>query len=68
VIAIGYAPMHSLRPLRLIQEGILGTLKLAKNLMIDNAARRRVLAMRWVFERYRRNLSAIYVIAQKQRQ
>jgi hypothetical protein len=69
VIAIGYAPMHLLRPLRLIQdEGILGTLKLAKNLMIDNAARRRVLAMRWVFERYRRNLSAIYVIAQKQRQ
>ena len=67
VVAIGYAPMHLLRPLRLIQdEGILGTLRLAKNLMVDNAARRRVLAMRWVFERYRRNLSAIYIVAQKE--
>ena len=67
VVAIGYAPMHLLRPLRLIQdEGILGTLRLAKNLMVDNAARRRVLAMRLVFERYRRNLSAIYIVAQKE--
>jgi len=66
VIGIGYAPMHLLRPLRLIQdEGILGALRLAKNIMFDDAARERVLAMRWVFERYRRNLSAIYLIAQK---
>ena len=65
-VEIGYAPMHLLRPLRLIQdEGILGTLRLAKNLVGDNAARRRVMAMRWVFERYRRNLSAIYIIAQR---
>ncbi len=69
VVAIGYAPMHLLRPLRLIQdEGILGTLKLARNLMVDNAARRRVMAMRWVFERHRRNLSAIYIVAQKEPQ
>jgi len=34
--------------------------------MVNNAARRRVLAMRWVFERYRRNLSAIYIVAQKE--
>lgn len=67
VVAIGYAPMHLLRPLRLIQdEGVLGTLRLAKNLMVDHAARRRVLAMRRVFERYRRNLSAIYLVAQKE--
>lgn len=66
VIAIGYAPMHLLRPLRLIRdEGIIGSLRLAKNLMVDNAARRRVLAMRWVFERYQENLSAIYIVAQK---
>lgn len=31
--------------------------------MVDNAARRRVLAMRWVIERYQ-NLSAIYIVAQ----
>lgn len=66
VVGIGYAPMHLLRPLRLIQdEGVLGALRLARNLMFDDAARERVLAMRWVFERYRRNLSAIYLIAQK---
>jgi hypothetical protein len=34
-------------------------------LMFDNAARERVPAIRWVFERHRRNLSAIYFIAQK---
>jgi hypothetical protein len=66
VVSIGYAPMHLLRPLRLIRdEGVLGALRLAKNLLFDAAARERVLAMRWVFERYRRNLSAIYLIAQK---
>ena len=66
VVTMGYAPMHLLRPVRLIQdEGILGALRLAKNLMMDSASRRRVLAMRWVFERYRRNLSAIYIVAQK---
>ncbi len=66
VIGIGYAPMHLLRPLRLIQdEGILEALRLAKNIMVDDAARERVLAMRWVCERYRRNLSGIYLIAKK---
>jgi SAM-dependent methyltransferase len=68
VVSIGYAPMHLLRPLRLIQdEGVLGALRLAKNLLLDDVARERVLAMRWVFERHRRNLSAIYLIAQKDR-
>ncbi len=66
VVSIGYAPMHLLRPLRLIQdEGIVGALRLAKNVIFDDAARERVFAMRWVFERYRRNLSAISLIAQK---
>jgi len=47
IVALGHAPMHLLRPLRLIQdEGILGALRLAKNLMVDNAARRQVMAMR----------------------
>jgi len=66
VVAIDYAPMHLLRPLRLVQdEGVLGALRLAKNLLLDSAARRRVMAMRQVFERYRRNLSAVYIVAQK---
>lgn len=66
VLDIGYAPMNLLRPLRLIQdEGLLGTLRLARNLVIDEAARRRVMAMRWVFRRYRPNLTAVYIVAQK---
>lgn len=66
VVALGHAPMHLLRPLRLIEdEGVFGALRLVRNLMKDNAARRRVMAMRWVFERYRSNLSAIYMVAQK---
>jgi SAM-dependent methyltransferase len=66
VVSVGYAPMHLLRPLRLVRdEGVLGALRLARNVMFDNAARERVLAMRSVFERYRRNLSAIYLVGQK---
>ncbi|WP_298252975.1 class I SAM-dependent methyltransferase [Bradyrhizobium sp.] len=66
VVAIDHAPMHLLRPLRLLQdEGIVGALRLGKNLVLDGPARRRVLAMRQVFERYQRNLSAIYIVAQK---
>ncbi len=66
IVTTAYAPMHLLRPVRLIQdEGILGALRLAKNLILDGAARRRVLAMRQVFERYRQNLSAISIVAQK---
>ncbi len=61
-----FAPMHLLRPRRLVQdEGLFGALRLAKNLLLDRAARRRVLAMRRVFERHRANLAAIRVIARK---
>lgn len=66
IVTIAYAPMHLLRPVRLIQdEGIVGALRLAKNLILDGAARRRVFAMRQVFERYRQNLCAICIVAQK---
>ncbi len=66
VVGVGYAPMHLLRPRRLVQdEGVLGALRLTKNLLLDSTARRRVVAMRQVFEHYRNNLGAIYLIAQK---
>ncbi|MDE2377922.1 MAG: methyltransferase domain-containing protein [Bradyrhizobium sp.] len=66
VVALGHAPMHLLRPLRLIEdEGLFGALRLVRNLAKDGAARRRVMAMRWVFERHRSNLSAIYMVGQK---
>lgn len=66
VVGVGCAPMHLLRPQRLVQdEGVFGALRLAKNLLLDGTARRRVLAMRAVFEQYRNNLSAIFLVAQK---
>lgn len=68
IVQIGYAPMHLLRPHRLMQdEGVLGALRLAKNLLLDGKARRRVLAMRHVFERYREALHAISIVAEKPR-
>lgn len=69
VVQIGYAPMHLLRPRRLIQdEGLLGALQLVKNILLDGKARRRVLAMRFMFERYRENLSAIFIVVKKVRE
>jgi SAM-dependent methyltransferase len=66
VAKAGYAPMHLLRPKRLIEdEGLIGALRVAKNILISPQARRRVLAMRAVFERYQENLNAIYLIAEK---
>jgi ubiquinone/menaquinone biosynthesis C-methylase UbiE len=68
IVKIGYAPMHLLRPKRVIKdEGLLGALRLGKNLILDGEARRRVFAMRRIFERYRDNLSAIFIVAEKGR-
>ncbi|WP_375309037.1 methyltransferase domain-containing protein [Bradyrhizobium sp. A5] len=66
VDAVEFAPMHLLRPRRLVQdEGLFGALRLARNLLLDRAARHRVLAMRRVFEQHHANLAAIRVIARK---
>lgn len=63
---IGYAPMHLLRPKRLIEdEGAIGALRIVKNVLLDGPARRRVLAMRRVFEQYRLNLGAVFIVAEK---
>lgn len=66
LLQTGYAPMHLLRPKRMIEdEGIAGALRLAKNILLDGSARRRVFAMRRVFEHYRENLSAVFLVAQR---
>lgn len=64
--AVGYAPMHLLRPTRLVQdEGWLGALRIVWNVIADRKARRRVLAMRRVFERHEENLQAIFLVGEK---
>ena len=66
VEAEGGAPMHLLRPKRMIEdEGVFGALNIAKNLVLNPAARKRVLAMRKVFETHKDNIAAIFVIARK---
>ena len=61
------ASMHLLEPWRLIQdEGMLGALRFAFNLLCYRDARRRVLAMRRVFSKYRDHLAAVMIVGQKQ--
>src|SRR6202171_5519418 len=60
------APMHLLEPWRLIQdEGILGALRFAFNLLCNRDARRRVVGMRQVFRKYRENLAVVMFVGQK---
>lgn len=60
------APMHLLEPRRLIQdEGPGGALRFAVNVLRDAKARRRVLAMRRVFRRYRDHLAAITLVSER---
>jgi ubiquinone/menaquinone biosynthesis C-methylase UbiE len=60
------APMHLLEPWRLMQdEGVFGAFRFAFNLLCNRAARRRVLAMRRVFSKYRNHLAAIMLIGHK---
>lgn len=64
--AASFSPMHLLKPPRVIQdEGLWGALTVAKNLIANPQARRRVLGMRRVFNRYQQHLSAITLVARK---
>jgi SAM-dependent methyltransferase len=63
---VATAPMALLQPRRLIaDEGLLRTLRFAKNLLIHHDARRRVAQMRNTFRRYREQLIAIAIVAHK---
>jgi SAM-dependent methyltransferase len=64
VVAEKFAPMHLLRPLRILRdEGLLGCVRMLANVVRDRAARQRVRQMRRVFRRHRKHLSAIALIA-----
>ena len=66
VQAQAQAPMHLLEPWRIIQdEGMFGALRFAFNLLCNREARRRVLAMRRVFSKYRDHLAAVMLVGQK---
>lgn len=64
---ISRAPMALLSPRRVVDdEGVIRTLKLGYNVLTTPAARRRISAMRSVFERYDEQLNAIAVVAEKE--
>ena len=66
VDTVSYAPMSLLEPHRLIaDEGVLGALRFIANVLRDGDARARVLNMRSTFRKYRQNMTAIEVIAEK---
>lgn len=63
VASIDRAPMALLRPRRLLaDEGVVGVLRIAGNLIVRPAARRRVIGMRRTFTRYRGDLTAVGVV------
>lgn len=60
------APMALLQPRRLISdEGILGALRFATNVLTHRDARRRVLHMRRTFRKHRDRLTAVAIVAHK---
>ncbi len=69
VQSIATAPMHLLKPRRMLQdEGLGRTLRIAWNILRNPAARRRVQAMRQVFRKHQAHLSAIALVALKSEQ
>jgi SAM-dependent methyltransferase len=63
---VATAPMALLQPRRVIaDEGLLGALRFAKNLLLHPDARKRVLAMRHTFRKHRDRLTAVAIVARK---
>lgn len=63
VVSVDRAPMALLNPARVLaDEGVVGALRIMGNLIVRGAARKRVIAMRRTFHRYRHALTAIAVV------
>ena len=63
---VATAPMALLEPRRLVaDEGLMGALRFAKNLLIHRDARRRVIQMRRTFRLHRQQLTAAAIVAHK---
>lgn len=66
IVAEHLAPMHLLEPRRLVQdEGLLRAARFVWNVARHRQARKRVLAMRRLFRKYRDHLAAIAMVAAK---
>lgn len=66
VIKVKTAPMALLQPRRILSdEGIVGALRFAKNLLSNSDARKRVLQMRRTFRTHSEHLNAVAIVATK---
>ncbi len=64
VEAVSTAPMRLLEPTRVVRdEGLFGALRIMRNVIRDGAARKRVLNMRSVFQRYAQHMTGIALVA-----
>lgn len=67
VVKAETAPMHLLEPQRIINdEGILGSLTIAKNILLHPAVRKRVFHMKSIFKKYEKNMGAVVIMARKE--
>jgi SAM-dependent methyltransferase len=63
---VATAPMALLQPGRVVaDEGLLGALRFARNVLVHRDARKRVLMMRRTFRRHRKHLAAVAIVAHK---
>lgn len=63
---VATAPMALLQPHRIVSdEGLLGALRFAKNVLTQPEARKRVLMMRNTFRQHRERLAAVAIVAHK---
>lgn len=69
VVSSATAPMHLLRPSRLVaDEGLFGALRVVANILRNPAARRRVREMRAVFTRHAKSMCGVTIVARKRAQ
>jgi len=67
VIWCGEAPMDLLEPRRVLRdEGLMGSLRIAFNMVTTPVLRQRILAMRWLFRKYGEHLGAISLVGQRE--
>ena len=61
------APMDLLEPRRVLRdEGLMGSLRIAFNMVTTPVLRQRILAMRWLFRKYGEHLGAISLVGQRE--
>ncbi|GGG24026.1 methyltransferase [Lysinibacillus alkalisoli] len=66
ILYVKQVPMHLLQPKRLVQdEGMFGVMKIAKNVIINPKARKRVIKMKNTFTKYEPYLQGICIVARR---